>query len=104
MEVEQIKRELSQVEQNIGRALQALKNDGKAAQDLKDCVKELDGYARKAKNSQDEKSLSQCIEDMEAASDRARDAVEKDPSIDAQTRSAVLAAHDKLSSLKHQLH
>ena len=104
MEVKQIKQQLSQVEQIIGRALQAIKNDDAAPSDLKESVKELDGHARKAKQSQDEKTLAQCVEDMEAASDRARDAVERTIKIDAQTRSAVLEAHNKLSSLKHQLH
>ena len=104
MEVKQIKQELSQVEQIIGRALQAIKNDDAAPSDLKESIKEIDGHARKAKQSQDEKILVQCVEDMEAASDRARDAVERTIKIDAQTRSAVLEAHNKLSSLKHQLH
>jgi hypothetical protein len=104
MEVKQIKQELSQVEQIIGRALQALKNDDAAPRELTESVKELDGHARKAKQSQDERILVQCVEDMEAASDRARDAVERTIKIDAQTRSAVLEAHNKLSSLKHQLH
>jgi hypothetical protein len=104
MEVKQIKQELSQVEQIIGRALQALKTDDAAPRELTESVKELDGHARKAKQSQDERILVQCVEDMEAASDRARDAVERTIKIDAQTRSAVLEAHNKLSSLKHQLH
>jgi hypothetical protein len=104
MEVKQIKQQLSQVEQIIGRALQAIKNDDAAPRELQESVKELDGHARKAKQSQDEKILAQCVEDMEAASDRARDAVERTIKIDAQTRSAILEAHNKLSSLKHQLH
>jgi hypothetical protein len=104
MEVKQIKQELSQVEQLIGRALQAIKNDDAAPSDLRESIKEVDGHARKAKQSQDERILAQCVEDMEAASDRARDAVVRTIKIDAQTRSAVLEAHDKLSSLKHQLH
>ena len=104
MEIKQIKQELSQVELIIGRALQAIKNDDGAPSDLRESVKELDGHARKAKQSQDQKVLTQCIDDMEAASDRARDAVDRAGHIDAQTRSAVLEAHKQLSSLKHQLH
>lgn len=104
MEVKQIKQQLTQVEQSIGRAMQALKNDDAAPSDLQQCVQELDGHARKAKQSQDERVLAQCVEEMEAASDRARDAVERTIKIDAQTRSAVLEAHNKLSSLKRQLH
>jgi hypothetical protein len=104
MEVNQIKQELSQVEQIIGRALQAIKDDEAAPRDLKESVKELDGHARKAKQSQDATVLAQCVDDMEAASDRARDACERAGNIDAQTKSAVLQAHDKLSTLKHELH
>ena len=104
MEVKQIKQELSQVELIIGRALQALKNDDGAPRDLKESVKELDGHVRKAKQSQDQKVLAQCVYEMEAASDRARDACDRAGNLDAQTRSVVLEAHKQLSSLKHQLH
>ena len=104
MEVKQIKQELSQVELIIGRALQAIKNDDMAPRDLKESVKEIDGHVRKAKQSQDQKVLAKCVDDMEAASDRARDACDRAGNLDAQTRSAVLEAHKQLSSLKHQLH
>jgi hypothetical protein len=104
MEVKQIKQELSQVEQVIGRALQAVKKDGDAPQDLKDSVQELDRRAKKAKQSQDALALTQCVDEMEAASDRARDAVERAGDLDSQTKAAVLLAHRQLSLLKHELH
>ena len=104
MEVKQIKQELQQVELIIGRALQAVKNDTDAPQDLKDSVQQLDRESKKAKQSQDARALAQCVDSMEAASDRARDAAERAGDLDSQTKTAVLQAHHQLSNLKHQLH
>lgn len=104
MEINQIRQELSQVERIIGRALQAVSSDSDAPQDLKDSVQELDRQAKKARKSQDEQGLVQCVEKLEAVSDRARDAAERAGDLDSQTKSAVLLAHRQLSILKHQLH
>jgi hypothetical protein len=104
MEAKQIKQELQQVEQVIGRALQAIKSDGAVPQDLRDCVQELDRQSKKAKQSQSQSELEKCVEDLEAASDRARDAAERAGDLGSSAKAAVLQAHDQLSNLKHQLH
>jgi hypothetical protein len=104
MEAKQIKQELQQVEQIIGRAMQAIKSDSTAPQDLKDCLQELDRQSKKAKQSQAQDDLERCVEDLEAASDRARDAAERAGDLDSQTKTAVLQVHDQLATLKHQLH
>jgi DNA polymerase I-like protein with 3'-5' exonuclease and polymerase domains len=104
MEAKQIKQELSQVELIIGRALQAIKDDRAAPQDLKESVQALDSQAKKAKQARDETILAQYVVSMEAASDRARDACERANDIDSRTKTAVLQVHQQLSGLKHQLH
>jgi hypothetical protein len=104
VEANRIKQELQQVEQIIGRALQAVKNNDEVPQDLKDCVQELSRQAQKAKQTEDETDLTQCVEEMEAASDRARDAAERAGDLDSQAKTAVLQVHQQLSNLKHQLH
>ena len=104
MEVNQIKQELSQVEQVIQQAAEAIEDDGAASQELRDCVNELDKQSRKARQAKDAKRLIQFVEDMEATSDRAKNACEHTYNLKSQTKSAVLQAHNQLSDLKHQLH
>jgi ABC-type transporter Mla subunit MlaD len=104
MEVRQIQKELTQVEQCIRRAAQAIETEQSPSSELRDWVKELDEQAKEARQAQDEQALAQCIEDMEAISDRAKAAVEKDANLGAQVKTAVQQAHQQLSDLKHRLH
>ena len=104
MEVSQIRKELSQVEQSIRRAAQAIETEQTAPKELRDWVKELDKQAKEARQAEDEQALAQCIEDMEATSDRAKNAVEKDARLGAQIKTAVQQAHQQRSDLKHRLH
>ena len=104
MELNEIGRELSQVERAIERAAQAIKEDDEAPQLLRDCVKELDKRSRTARQSRDAGQLMQVIDDMKAVSDRARTACEQVYKINAETRSAVREANHQLSGLKQLLH
>ena len=81
-----------------------IQNYKKAPQELKDCVKDLDEHTKDAQQAADMTELEQCIMDMEATSDRARDAVERSGDVDSEAKQAVLETHQKLSKLKHQLH
>ena len=104
MEIKQIRKELTHVEQVINRAAQALSNDDAAPQELKDYLKELDTQSRQARQSRDAGDLAQFVEDMEEISDRAKIACEKATYLSTTARNAVMEAHRQLSDLKHQLH
>jgi hypothetical protein len=108
METSRVKQQLSQVEQVISRAAQACKDDQSAPQELKDSLQELNMQSREAKQyldgEADEQALVQCIDEMEEISDRAKQACEGARNLGAQTKPAVMQAHQQLSQLKHQLH
>ena len=104
MELNQIKHELSQVEQVINRAAQAIQKDGAAPQELKDYVKELDSKSKQARQLQDAARLAQFIDDMEATSEQAKTACEKSGKLGSPAKNAVLLAHRQLTALKSQLH
>ena len=108
METTQIRQKLSQLEQLISRAAQAVRNDQAASQELKQCVQELGTQSKEAQQSlqsgEEQSVLIQCVDDMEETSDRAKKAAEASKNLGAQTKSAVMQAHQQLSDLKHQLH
>jgi hypothetical protein len=108
MEISQIRQKLTQLDQVIGRAAQAVRNDQGASQELKACVQELGAQSKEAQQSlndgEGQTTLIQCVDDMEQTSDRAKKACEDSRKLGAQTKAAVLNAHQQLSDLKHQLH
>lgn len=104
MELNQIKQELTQVEQFIHRAAEAVQSDGAAQAELKNYVKELDSQSKQAQQAQDAKRLTQFIDTMEATSERAKSVCERNSKLGAPTKAAVLQAHQHLYSLKNQLH
>ena len=108
METTQIRQKLTQLDQVIGRAAQAVRNDQGASQELKACVQELGTQAKEAQQSlqsgEEHTALIECVDEMEQTSDRAKKACEGSRHLGAQTKSAVMAAHQQLSELKHQLH
>jgi hypothetical protein len=103
MELNQIKDELSQVEQVIGRAAKAIRKDKAASQELKDCVDELTGQSKLARDLDDAERLTEFIEDMEATSIRAMDACAKSGKVGAPVKDAVLLARRQLTVLNNQL-
>jgi len=108
METGQIRQKLSQLDQVISRAAQAVRGDQGASQELKDCVQALGTQAKEAQQSlqdgEEQTALIECVDEMEETSDRAKKACEGSKNLGAQTKSAVMQAHQQLSDLKHQLH
>ena len=108
MEPAQIRQKLSQLDQVITRAAQAVRDDQAASQELKQCVQELGTQSKEAQQSlvdgEEQTTLIECVDDMEDTSDRAKKACESARNLSQQTKSAVLQAHQQLSDLKHQLH
>src|SRR5258706_1932009 len=108
MDPTQIRQKLSQLDQLINRAAQAVRSDQGASQELKQCVQELGTQAKEAQQSlqdgEEQTVLIQFVDDMEETSDRAKKAAESAKNLGAQTKSAVLQAHQQLSDLKHQMH
>jgi len=107
MELNRIRQQLSQVDQIIASATQALRED-KASQELKDYVYQLGAQSREAqqalKQAQDAESLIQCIDELAKASDRADRVCANARSMGALPRIAVHQAHLRISELKQQLH
>ena len=108
MEIGQLKQQLSQLDQIINRAAQALQQEKTAPQELKDCVSQLGDQSRKVqqtlKQALDAETLMQCVDDLEESSDRANRACEKARNVGAQTKAALHLAYQQLSELKDQLH
>ena len=108
METSQIRQKLTQLDQVISRAAQAVRNDQGASQELKSCVQELGTQSKEAQQSlqegKEQTTLIECVDEMEQTSDRAKKACESSRNLGTQTKSAVMAAHQQLSDLKHQLH
>lgn len=108
MEISEIRQQLSQVDQIIQRAAQALQNDKAASKELKDCVQQLGAQSKQAqqalKRAEDGAVLTQCIEDLERTGDRALQACENTSNLSAQAKTAVHQAYEQLSELNQQLH
>ena len=108
MEPAHIRQKLTQLDQVINRAAQAVRDDQGASPELKQCVQELGTQAKEAQQSlaegNEQTTLIECVDDMEDTSDRAKKACERAKNLSQQTKSAVLQAHQHLSDLKHQLH
>jgi hypothetical protein len=108
MEPAQIRQKLTQLDQVIDRAAQAVRDDQRAPQELKSCVQELGTQAKEAQQSLSDgdaqATLIECVDEMEETSDRAKKACEAAKGLSQQAKSAVLQAHQQLSDLKHQLH
>ena|SRR5258706_11883623 len=108
MEINHLRQQLSQVDQVINRAAQAIKDDKAAPQDLKDYVQQLGTQSKQAqqklKQATDDTAMIQYIDDLEKTSDRAKQACENARSLGAPAKMAVQQAYQQLSSLKQQLH
>jgi uncharacterized phage infection (PIP) family protein YhgE len=108
MEISQIKQKLSQVDQIISRAAQAIKDDKGAPQELKDYVHQLGTQSRQAKQklkqAQDETVLIRCVDDLEKTSNRAKQVCDISSSLGAPAKLAVQQAYLELNDLKDELH
>jgi hypothetical protein len=108
MQKNELQQRFNQVEQTIHQAAKRCQTAQAVPMDLKDSLQQLDQqaiHARDILQSQDESQILQCVDDLEALGDRARDACEQSSSnLDAELRTAVMQAHRELSDLKHQIH
>jgi hypothetical protein len=60
--------------------------------------------ARPILESQDEKQITRCVDDLEETGGRAEMAIKGIPGVDSKLSNAVLHAHSELTELKRQLH
>jgi hypothetical protein len=108
MQPKRVRDQLGGIEEAIRKAAQACESDPSAPQELKESVRELGDQSRQAhefvQSEESEEAIRQCIDDLEETGDRARQACESAGNVSRRLRDAVLAAHQRISQLKHQLH
>ncbi len=109
MQAEEVRKRFSQIEQTIRQASQACERAGAGVpMDLRNCIQQLDSQSSQAreqlKQTQDEQSIIDCVDQLEELGDQAKAACEGQQNVDQQLKQAVMQAHQELSQLKHQLH
>lgn len=108
MQKNELQQRFNQVEQTIHQAAKRCQTAQAVPMDLKDSIQQLDQQAIHARNilqSQDESQIQQCVDDLEALGDRAKDACEHSSgNLDGELKNAIMQAHRELSDLKRQLH
>ena len=101
-----IQKRFSHVQQVVNQAQEALRSEGSVPSEIRDCMQKLADETDRAQSvmqSNDESTMIQCIDDLEAIGDEAkRVCTSTRPS--PQVQSVVVRVHDELSNLKHQLH
>lgn len=106
LQATEIKQRFSHVQQVINQAEQVCRDDQSVPSEIRDCIGKLAHETERAQSvmqSNDESSMIQCIDDLEAIGDEAkRVCTSTRPSPHVQ--SVVVRVHDELSNLKHQLH
>ena len=108
MQMTQVNDCLNRIEQCADDALAALKGATNPSQELRGTLTEFHRQARDlrdaAKQSIDEQRLIGEVDRLEKTGDRAKEACQSTGSVDTRLRTAVMRAHDEVSSLKRQLH
>ena len=102
-----LERRFTNVRRAIDHMAQVCQSEDDVPQELRECVEQMTQRADQAQQviqSQDEMRILECVDDLEQMSDRAERVVQRAGSIDDEMRSAVMEAHNELSSMKHQLH
>src|ERR1700737_2981478 len=103
----EIKERFGRIEGKITEAGSPCRSDPKLPQNLRDCVMQLEQQTQKAKpilESQDEKQITRCVDDLEEIGGRAEMALKGIPGVDSKLSNAVLHAHSELTELKRELH
>ena len=109
MQNEQMRQTAERIEQCADDALQAVQRAGDGTPDeLRSCVKQMHQEARElrdvARQAGDQQQFAGRVERLEQTGDRAKQACRKAGSqIDPQLQSAVMRAHDEISSFKKQM-
>ena len=94
---------LSQIEQEVGRAVAAVERDTAASPVLTAVVRELHRKAGKALamlDGADAAVRREAVVEVEQAADSAKDAAEADPGLGERARQAVIDAHMSICVLK----
>ena len=108
MEIANIRQKLTQIDQVIDRAAQAVRNDQGASQELKACVQQLGAQSKEAqqnlKQAEEQATFTYFVDTLEQTGGRAKKACESSKNLSPQAKSAVVQACQQLSDLKHQLH
>ena len=109
MQMDQMRQTTERIEQCADEALQAVQRAQSGTPDeLRDCVKQMHQQARElrdvARQANDEQQIAGQVETLEQTGDRAKQACRSaGSSIDPQLQSAVMRAHDEISSFKKQM-
>jgi predicted RNase H-like nuclease (RuvC/YqgF family) len=108
MQINEIQQRFDHIERTIHHASEACQHAILIPMHLKDCIQQLDEKSWHAKQlmrqTQDENSIRQWIDDLEELGDQAKDACERNNTVDPEVKDAIMQAHRELSDLKHQLH
>jgi hypothetical protein len=110
MQMNQVQDSLKRIEQCTDQAASAMQNaTSQPPEELRRCIDDMHAQAREvrdmAQQSTDQNQLTSRIDQLEAMGDQAKRACQKaGSSVDPQLQSAVMQAHDQISSLKKQLH
>jgi hypothetical protein len=102
-----IKQRFNHIEQSVTQAEQACKSDAGVPKDLRDTIHKLGTETDRAKQvlqTQDEKRIRKCIDELEMVGDQARDACQRAGNVDDALKNTVMQVHRELSDLKHQMH
>src|SRR5262245_16981548 len=110
MQMNQVQSSLERIEQCADQAVTAMRQtSGQTPDELRRCITDMHAQAREVRNmaqqSNDQSQLTSRIDQLEQTGDRAKQACQRAGSaVDAQLQSAVMQAHDQISSLKKQMH
>lgn len=109
MQANEVQQRVSQIKQTISKASQACDSAGESVPaDLKKSIQQLgkrsDQASETLKQSSDEESIRQCVDELEELGDQAKTACENSANVDQNLKDAVMKAHQELSQLKHQVH
>ncbi len=106
LQTAEIQQRFMNVQQVVNQAEQVCQSDQSVPSEIRDCIHKIAeeaGRAQSVMQSNDQSSMIQCIDDLEAMGDEAkRVCTSTKPS--PQVQSVVVRVHDELSNLKHQLH
>ena len=103
----EIKQRLSGIEREIEEVARDCESSETIPQKLKDCVSQWKQHTVKAKtvfDSQDNKQIIGCVNDLEQIGHRAEMALQEAKGVDARVRNTLLHAQSELVDLKKKLH
>jgi hypothetical protein len=102
MQAQDIKQAINDIESAADKAMDALKN-GKADPQLQQSVQALHQLSRTKRELNDEAQLKQAAIEIEQCADKAMDACKSAGQVDPALQQAIKDAHQKASTLKHQV-